>query len=145
MFSFKRIEKSDEDVNFDTGLQNAKVFLWVVKRLKTMQALFTRICLYLLFLLKNFITWPDSGAVRRTLPKCFEKKFCDFICIIDCSKVFFGGQRTKLPVHRPGQIIHITTQSNVWWGYTNWSGQFSFIWMGWMCIRQADNLAVWIS
>ena len=34
VFSFKRIEKSDKDVNFYTGLKNAKVFLWVVKRIE---------------------------------------------------------------------------------------------------------------
>ena len=33
VFSFKRIEKSDKDVNFYTGLKSAKVFLWVVKRI----------------------------------------------------------------------------------------------------------------
>ena len=38
--------------------------------------------------LKNFIAWPEQGAVRRTLPKYFEKKFCDSICIIDCSEIF---------------------------------------------------------
>ena len=38
--------------------------------------------------LKNFIAWPDWGAVRRTLPKYFEKKFRDCICIIDCSEIF---------------------------------------------------------
>ena len=34
MFSFKRIEKSYKNVNFYTGLKNAKVFLWVVKRVE---------------------------------------------------------------------------------------------------------------
>ena len=34
MFSFKRIEKSDKDGNFYPGLKNAKVFLWVVKRIE---------------------------------------------------------------------------------------------------------------
>ena len=34
VFSFKRIENSDKDVNFYTGLKNAKVFLWVVKRVE---------------------------------------------------------------------------------------------------------------
>ena len=34
VFSFKRIEKSDKDVNFYTGLKSAKVFLWVVKRIE---------------------------------------------------------------------------------------------------------------
>ena len=33
VFTFKRIEKSDKDVNFYTGLKSAKVFLWVVKRI----------------------------------------------------------------------------------------------------------------
>ena len=43
--------------------------------------------------LKNFIAWSDWGAVRRTLPKCFEKKFRDCICIIDCGKIFI--ERSK--------------------------------------------------
>ena len=34
MFSFNRIKNSDKDVNFYTGLKNAKVFLWVVKRIE---------------------------------------------------------------------------------------------------------------
>ena len=34
VFCFKRIEKSDKDVNFYTGLKNAKVFLRVVKRIE---------------------------------------------------------------------------------------------------------------
>ena len=34
VFSFKRIEKSYKDVNFYSGLKNAKVFLWVVKRVE---------------------------------------------------------------------------------------------------------------
>ena len=47
-------------------------------------------------------------------------------------------------MHRPGQTINITAQLNIWLGYSNWSGEFSLIWMGWTCRRQADNLAVWI-
>ena len=38
--------------------------------------------------LKNFIAWLDQGTVRRALPKYFEKKFRDCICIIDCSEIF---------------------------------------------------------
>ena len=34
VFSFKRIEKSDKDVNFYTGLKNPKVFLWIVLRIE---------------------------------------------------------------------------------------------------------------
>ena len=32
MFSFKRIENVNKDVNFYTGLQYAKVFFWVIKK-----------------------------------------------------------------------------------------------------------------
>ena len=34
VFSFKIIEKSDEDVDFYTGLNNAKVFLWILNRVE---------------------------------------------------------------------------------------------------------------
>ena len=33
-FFFKRIEKSAKDMNFYTGLKNAKVFLWIIKRIE---------------------------------------------------------------------------------------------------------------
>ena len=82
---------------------------------------------------EEFLAWPDRGAVIWTLPKCFEKKFRDCICIIDCSEVF---------IERPKNLI-IAIQSNIWLGYSNWSGQFSSVWMEWKQIRQADNLAVW--
>ena len=115
VFSFKRIEKSDKDVNFYTGLKNAKVFLWVVKRIEKhvtiihkklslpdhVLIVLMKIKLALLHqdigyrfnvkagkisqiwrtfvpviakCLKNFIAWPDRGAVRKTLIKRFEKK-----------------------------------------------------------------------
>ena len=35
VFSFERIQKSDKDVNFYTGLKNAKVFLCVAKRIES--------------------------------------------------------------------------------------------------------------
>lgn len=34
VFSFKIIEKSDKDVDFYTGLNNAKVFLWILNRVE---------------------------------------------------------------------------------------------------------------
>ena len=33
-FFFKRIEKSEKDMNFYTGLKNAKAFLWIIKRIE---------------------------------------------------------------------------------------------------------------
>ena len=45
---------------------------------------------------EEFLAWPDRGAVIWTLPKCFEKKFRDCICIIDCSEVF---------IERPKNLI----------------------------------------
>ena len=126
---FKRIEKSDKDVDFYTRLKNAKVFLQVVKRIEKHVAIIhknlslldhvlivlMKIKLALLHqdiedrlnvkaakssqiwrtfvpiitkCLKNFIVRPDQRVVKRTLPKCFGKKFRDCICIIDCNKVF---------------------------------------------------------
>ena len=34
VFSFKIIDKSDKDVDFYTGLNNAKVFLWILNRVE---------------------------------------------------------------------------------------------------------------
>ena len=168
VFCFKRIEKSDKDVNFYTGLKNAKVFLWVVKRIEKhvtivhkklslpdhVLIVLMKIKLVLLHqdigyrfnvkaatisqiwrtfvpviakCLKNFIAWPDRGAVRRTLPKYFEKKFRDYICIIDCSEIFI--ERPKNLTARVQTWSNYKQQHNqiFGWGYSNWSGQFSFI------------------
>ena len=171
VFCFKRIEKSDKDVNFYTGLKNAKVFLWVVKRIEKhvtivhkklslpdhVLIVLMKIKLVLLHqdigyrfnvkaatisqiwrtfvpviakCLKNFIAWPDLGAVRRTLPKCFEKKFPDCICIIDCSKIF---------IERPKNLTaRAQTLSNYKHNYTikylvgvTPAGLVSFLSSGW--------------
>ena len=34
LFFFRRIEKSEKDMNFYTGLKNAKVFLWIIKTIE---------------------------------------------------------------------------------------------------------------
>ena len=34
VFSFRRVDKSDKDVNFSTCLNNTKVFLWILKKLE---------------------------------------------------------------------------------------------------------------
>ena len=145
MFSFKRIEKSDKDVNFYTGRQNAKVLPWDVKRIekhvtiihkklslldhvlivlmKIMLALLLQDIAYRFYVkaatisqmwrtfvpfiskcLKNFIVWSDWGPARRTLPKYLEKKFCDCICIMDCSEIL---------IERPKNLIsHAKNWSN---------------------------------
>ena len=91
---------------------------------------------------EEFLAWPDRGAVIWTLPKCFEKKFRDCICIIDCSEVF---------IERPKNLI---ARAQTWSNYKHsntikylvgilqlvWS--FSSVWMEWRQIRQTDNLAV---
>ena len=72
-----------------------------------------------------------------------KKKFRDCICIIDCSDIF---------IERPKNL---TAHAQTWWNYKHNNTvkylarvtptglvSFFFNWMGWTCIRQADNLAV---
>ena len=142
VFSFRRIDKSDKDVNFSTCLNNTKVFLWILKRLekhiiithKTFSlpyhvlVVLMKIKLALLCqdiddrfnvnaanmkkflscycqMFEEFLAWPDRGTVTWTLPKCFEKKFRDCICIIDCSEVF---------IERPKNLI---ARAQTWSNY----------------------------
>ena len=144
-------------MNFYTGLKNAKVFLWVVKRIEKHvtiiqkklslpdHVLIVLMKIKLAFLyqdigyrfnvkavkisqiwrtivpviakcLKNFIAWSDRVAVRRTLPKCFERKFRDCVCIIDCSEIFIERPKNLTARAQTWSNYNITTQSNTWLG-----------------------------
>ena len=80
--------------------------------------------------LKNFIAWPDRGAVRRTLPKCFEKNFCDCICIIDFSKVFIERPK-NLPAHAQTWSNYKHNNTIKYLVGVNPTGLVSFLSSGW--------------
>ena len=39
-------------------------------------------------IVKPLIMWPSKDAVRANMPKCFEPKFRNCLCIIDCTEIF---------------------------------------------------------
>ena len=80
--------------------------------------------------LKNFIVWLDRGAVRRTLPKCFEKKFRDCIYIRDCSEIFIERAKNLTARaqtwsnHKHNNTIKylVGLLQLVWWVFFNLDG-----------------------
>ncbi|XP_065658830.1 uncharacterized protein LOC136083362 [Hydra vulgaris] len=103
-FIFRDISHSDKRVRIYTGLQNAKLFEWLHKRIdgeakklncynqKTTQK--HRINLsnilntwipFMSLLLKDFIHWLTKKENKNAFQKCFEK-FPNVIGIIDCAE-----------------------------------------------------------
>ena len=67
--------------------------------------------------LKTSIAWPDFGAVRWTLRKCFEKKIRDCICIMDCSEIF---------IDRPKNL---TARGQTWLNYNHNNTSKYLVWV----------------
>ena len=79
----------------------------------------------------NFIACPDQGAVRRTLPKSFEKKFRDCICIVDCSKIFTEKPKNLMaPAQTWSNYKHNNTIKYLVWVIL--TGLVRFISSGWV-------------
>lgn len=57
--------------------------------------------------LSNLIIWPEKPALRKNLPKCFQKKYTKCVCIIDCTEIFIA---------RP---LSLNTRAQAWSNYKN--------------------------
>ena len=73
--------KSNIDIGKSLGIQDSKVSTIVNAYVPLVAKI-----------LKNLIVWPDSGTIRRHLPRCFKKKFRDCVVIIDCTEIFIQRQ-----------------------------------------------------